>query len=425
MEKRKLKRSDIIAFAREIMLEYVKPAKESDVDPSELEKGISVEMEHTTDPEKAKTIALQHLAEDPKYYTKLTKANLEEKSYKVSENRQQLEFNKIGPFFHETDSENIEQITQRGIEPRKGYVSLSPGGRTGHYGDVVFEVYLTPSQFKIAVEETLEWVGSDMKEQDILELQEILDSDTMEMVILANELIQDPLFMMGELVCPFPIPSNQIKLLKKNLNEEQSFNKTIIYPDFQGSDIAENVTGEVRIVKVSDCIGNEPNKDLNYFNTEKKSYIEKMIKSIEKKGIESFPPIIALDHPLMSGKYLVLDGNHRLGAFKIGNIPEIKAIIVDSEDVILATPETEWEEGLVPETITIEDAKNQGIDLKRYFNTEELSESIHDPVRPGILKRQIKGKITCTKARALKAAQKNKANNTAKAAQRFLNYHDC
>lgn len=53
----------------------------------------------------------------------------------------------------------------------------------------------------------------------------------------------------------------------------------------------------------------------------------------------------------------------------------------------------------------------------------KMTENIHNPVRPGILKRQISGKITCTKARALKAKQKNKGNNTAKAAQRFINYH--
>ena len=53
----------------------------------------------------------------------------------------------------------------------------------------------------------------------------------------------------------------------------------------------------------------------------------------------------------------------------------------------------------------------------------EEKKSIHDPVRPGILKRQIKGKVTYAKARAIKSKQKNKGNNTAKAAQRFLNYH--
>ena len=60
------------------------------------------------------------------------------------------------------------------------------------------------------------------------------------------------------------------------------------------------------------------------------------------------------------------------------------------------------------------------ISLKEYINEKK---SIHDPVRPGRLRRQVKGKMTCTKARAIKSKQKNKGNNTAKAAQRFCNYH--
>jgi len=47
-----------------------------DVLVDEFKKGISVEMEHTTDREIAKEIALDHLYEDPKYYTKL--ASVEE-----------------------------------------------------------------------------------------------------------------------------------------------------------------------------------------------------------------------------------------------------------------------------------------------------------------------------------------------------------
>jgi len=67
---------------------------------------------------------------------------------------------------------------------------------------------------------------------------------------------------------------------------------------------------------------------------------------------------------------------------------------------------------------------NGMITFAEYFNITE-KKSIHDPVRPGILKRQVKGKMTCSKARALKSKQKNKGNNTAKAAQRFLNYRGC
>ena len=48
------------------------------IDPEELKKGIEVEKEHTDDPRIAMKIALDHLAEDPKYYTKLATLGLEE-----------------------------------------------------------------------------------------------------------------------------------------------------------------------------------------------------------------------------------------------------------------------------------------------------------------------------------------------------------
>ncbi len=51
-------------------------AKKHNVDISQLKSGLKVEKEHTTDFNVAAKIALDHLAEDPKYYTKLTKAGL-------------------------------------------------------------------------------------------------------------------------------------------------------------------------------------------------------------------------------------------------------------------------------------------------------------------------------------------------------------
>jgi len=42
----------------------------------ELKVGIAVEMEHTNNPKEAKKIAIDHLKEDPNYYTKLYKAGL-------------------------------------------------------------------------------------------------------------------------------------------------------------------------------------------------------------------------------------------------------------------------------------------------------------------------------------------------------------
>ncbi len=62
-----------------ILSELIKVPKnfEKTVDPKELKVGIEVEMEHTNSSSKAKHIALQHLVEDPKYYTKLKSLKLE------------------------------------------------------------------------------------------------------------------------------------------------------------------------------------------------------------------------------------------------------------------------------------------------------------------------------------------------------------
>jgi hypothetical protein len=48
----------------------------NNIDKNELLKGVKVEMEHTTNLKIATKIALDHLAEDKHYYTKLLKAGL-------------------------------------------------------------------------------------------------------------------------------------------------------------------------------------------------------------------------------------------------------------------------------------------------------------------------------------------------------------
>ena len=52
---------------------------EEDADPEQLEMGINVEMEHTTDPLIAKKISLDHLSEISDYYTRLAKMEAEAK----------------------------------------------------------------------------------------------------------------------------------------------------------------------------------------------------------------------------------------------------------------------------------------------------------------------------------------------------------
>jgi hypothetical protein len=61
--------------------EVIKGAKDvgievSDVDPKEFLVGMAVEAEHSTDLAVRRTIALQHLAENPKYYSEGMKDGL-------------------------------------------------------------------------------------------------------------------------------------------------------------------------------------------------------------------------------------------------------------------------------------------------------------------------------------------------------------
>lgn len=44
----------------------------------------------------------------------------------------------------------------------------------------------------------------------------------------------------------------------------------IIYPNFQGSDAAKNVVGQRSVLDTKEVLGNEPEKDYRYFNTDKK-----------------------------------------------------------------------------------------------------------------------------------------------------------
>jgi hypothetical protein len=52
-------------------------SKPGDFDQKELAKGTAVELEHTKDRKLAREIAMDHLKEDPRYYSKLTKVHKE------------------------------------------------------------------------------------------------------------------------------------------------------------------------------------------------------------------------------------------------------------------------------------------------------------------------------------------------------------
>ena len=164
---------------------------------------------------------------------------------------------------------------------------------------------------------------------------------------------------------------------KKKLKEADTFEQDLIvvYPYFQGADVPEDYyysNYPIEFLSTRILIGNEPDKDLDYFTTLKKDYIQKMIADVHQYGLETIPPVIAIRHPLMPGYYSVLDGNHRLGAFKIADIKTIPTIIIEESDIFLAKPETEWFEGINADVIPLVEAKQNNYNLKDYFNTRDL-----------------------------------------------------
>jgi len=62
--------------------------------------------------------------------------------------------------------------------------------------------------------------------------------------------------------------------------------------------------------------------------------------------------------------------------------------------------------------------------LKRAKLEEEVTENVHEPMNPGILKKRL-GKLSCSKVREERARLKDKGTTYAKALQRYLNYQDC
>lgn len=79
-----LKKAGVEHNIEETKLDVKPSVTVKDVDKEELKKGIKVEKEHTTDTKTATKIALAHLGEDPKYYTKLTQAGLEEDVFSIN-----------------------------------------------------------------------------------------------------------------------------------------------------------------------------------------------------------------------------------------------------------------------------------------------------------------------------------------------------
>lgn len=107
----------------------------------ELKKGIKVEKEHTSDIKRAARIAMDHLFEDPKYYTKLAKINLEENLNKdlvkdfISLVKNELNLDKLPKIILSNDSEEANNMRSwGGYRPFNKSIRVIIAGR--HAADI-------------------------------------------------------------------------------------------------------------------------------------------------------------------------------------------------------------------------------------------------------------------------------------------------
>jgi hypothetical protein len=99
---------------------------------TQLDKGIKVELEHTSHKNVAREIALDHIAEDPKYYDKLSKAELEEEI--VDETAEE---NQIISLIAKHAADNIVDIMQ---VKENAFLSFIQAGMTPKHNLTVFGV---------------------------------------------------------------------------------------------------------------------------------------------------------------------------------------------------------------------------------------------------------------------------------------------
>lgn len=156
----------------------------------QLTKGIKVELEHTTYGQTAREIALDHLADDPNYYTKQKKAKLEEEKYDELPEK----------VYHVTPADNLDEILRHGLVPQIGLRTRKIEGEKP-------AVYCFPD--KATMEDAvMNWLGDEFDEDESLALLEI-DTDG-----LRGQVTDGAQY---EIAITDSIPVEKIRILSKDL----------------------------------------------------------------------------------------------------------------------------------------------------------------------------------------------------------------
>jgi hypothetical protein len=109
----------------------VKHKVDIDILTKDYIKGVKVEMEHTKDKNLAKEIAMDHLAEDPKYYTKLKK--IETKEQTTASSSGSFEGRAFGPMIKKKDLYKPKNFKKYNVNEEEDVLEVTDASSSGAY----------------------------------------------------------------------------------------------------------------------------------------------------------------------------------------------------------------------------------------------------------------------------------------------------
>jgi hypothetical protein len=301
----------------------------------ELKKGVKVEMEHTSDLKKAARITMDHLVEDPKYYSKLATLGLEEvgeasaQTYPFDFDGQFKDIDDINYIFSfETDSGYFYEVTFEQVDDN--IVNVSFGATKDK---------LTPRASNIITNE-----GELYK---VMATVITISKEFVRMYPQYTTIIYKPNKKEGEskflnkrdriyrLFIQKSFPEAKISVKGDNVYVERPVNEVIdrsnklkisIYPNQQGVDIDDPEeylkTLSPLEIPLSQLRLNEPASKMK--QPESRKQLKKFIDKI-RRGMNINPIVVRK----LDDKYQILDGHHRFFAHKALGLDKIKAVVVE------------------------------------------------------------------------------------------------
>ncbi len=246
--------------------------KPSDFDYRELEIGIAVEKEHTNNKKIAREIALDHLAENPIYYSNLVKKG-------IVDEKEAIEIYK--KYYGDKDLENIEEKFVSKDQQKFFYAMANKPGKTGKKWKEMADEFSSKTDFDTLKED--EFFDKTFKKHALEQLKRISSSIY---GMTGNQELADVIFYHSTEGAIY-LPIDYSEMTKEDVNNiyqwllKNGYNTTIEKEGHQKYIVVDVIEPVFSL-----------NESENKLNENHKIYLEKNIKEEHDKNINSLKEFI-------------------------------------------------------------------------------------------------------------------------------------